>query len=93
MVLAFAPQTSRVEAVLSRLWDSALPDRKKPQTRVARVGPEQLAKTAQVRETEVRRVLEIKKAKGCLNYGDNVVEFLRPPKTGDTIEIVKESPV
>ena len=93
MVLAFAPQTSRVEAVLSRLWDSAIPDRKKPQTRVARVGPEQLAKTAQVRETEVRRVLEIKKAKGCLNYGDNVVEFLRPPKTGDTIEIVKESPV
>ena len=93
MVLAFAPQTQRVEVVLNRLWDSAVPDRKKPQTKIARVGPQQLAKTAQVRETEVRRVLEMKKARGCLNYGDNVVKFLRQPKTGDTIEIVKDSPV
>ncbi|MEA1890947.1 MAG: cyclic nucleotide-binding domain-containing protein, partial [Pseudomonadota bacterium] len=53
MVLAFAPQTSRVEAALSRLWDSAIPDRKKPKTRIARIGPQQLAKTAQVREAEV----------------------------------------
>ena len=93
MVLAFAPQTGRVEVALSRLWDSAIPDRKKPKTRVAKVGPQQLAKTAQVRETEVRRVLEMKKAKGCLNYGDNVVRFLRPPETGDTIQVLKESPV
>ncbi|HDZ78263.1 MAG TPA: cyclic nucleotide-binding domain-containing protein, partial [Gammaproteobacteria bacterium] len=93
MVLAFAPQTSRVEVALSRLWHSAIPDRKKPRIRIAKVGPEQLAKAAQVREAEVRRVLEMKKAKGCLNYGDNVVRFLRPPKTGDTIEILKDSPV
>ena len=93
MVLAFAPQTGRVEVALSRLWDSATPDRRKPKTRVAKVGPQQLAKTAQVRETEVRRVLEMKKAKGCLNYGDNVVRFLRPPKTGDFTEALKESPV
>ncbi|GBE09202.1 cAMP-activated global transcriptional regulator CRP [bacterium BMS3Abin11] len=93
MVLAFAPQTSRVEVALSRLWHSAIPDRKKPRIRIAKVGPEQLAKAAQVREAEVRRVLEMKKAKGCLNYGDNVVRFLRPPRTGDTIEILKDSPV
>ncbi|MEA1889321.1 MAG: hypothetical protein U9N50_06005, partial [Pseudomonadota bacterium] len=81
------------EVALSRLWDSAIPDRKKPKTRIARIGPQQLAKTAQVREAEVRRVLEMKKAKGCLNYGDNVVRFLRPPETGDIIQVLKESPV
>jgi hypothetical protein len=53
-----------------------------------------LAKTAQVRETEVRRVLEIKKAKGYLDYGDNVVEFLRQPNSGDDeLEYISESPV
>ena len=93
MVLAFAPQTSRVEVALKRLWHSAIPDHKLPETRIAKVGPQQLAKTAQVREIEVRRVLEIKKAKGCLNYGDNVVRFLRPPKTGDITEVLKDSPV
>ena len=93
MVLAFAPQTSRVEVALSRLWHSAIPDRKKPKIRIAKIGPQQLAKTAQVRETEVRRVLEMKKAKGCLNYGDNVVRFLRPPKTGDITEALRDSPV
>ena len=93
MVLAFAPQTGRVEVALSRLWDSAIPDRKTPKIRIAKIGPQQLAKTAQVRETEVRRVLEMKKAKGCLNYGDNVVRFLRPPKTGDITEALRDSPV
>ena len=93
MVLAFAPQTSRVEVALNRLWRSAIPDRNKHNVRIAKVGPQHLAKTAQVREVEVRRVLEMKKSNGCLDYGDNVVKFLRPPNTNDTIEIMKESPV
>ena len=93
MVLAFAPQTSRVEVDLNRLWRSAIPDRKKHNVRIAKVGPQNIAKSAQVREIEVRRVLEMKKSNGCLDYGDNVVKFLRPPNTNDTIEIMKESPV
>ena len=93
MVMAFAPQTSRVEVALKRLWQSAIPDRKQPNIRVAKVGPQQLAKTAQVREAEVRRVLEMKKGKGCLNYGDNIVRFLRPPITGDITEVLNDSPV
>ena len=93
MVLAFAPQTSRVEVALNRLWRSAIPDRKKHNVRIAKVGPQNIAKSAQVREIEVRRVLEMKKSNGCLDYGDNVVRFLRPPNTNDTIEIMKESPV
>lgn len=93
MVLAFAPQTHRVEVALSRLWKSAIPDRKKPRTRIVKVGPKHLAKTAQVRESEVRRVLEMKKASGCLDYGDNVVKFLRSPNNNDTIEILRDSPV
>ena len=93
MVLAFAPQTNRVEIALKRLWNSAIPDHKRPRTRIAKVGPQHLAKTAQVRESEVRRVLEIKKSNGVLEYGDNVVKFLRSPNTNDTIEIIRESPV
>ena len=93
MVLAFAPQTNRVEIALKRLWNSAIPDHKKPRIRIAKVGPQHLAKTAQVRESEVRRVLEIKKSNGVLEYGDNVVKFLRSPNTNDTIEIIRESPV
>ena len=79
MVLAFAPQTRRVEMVLHDLWNSAVPDRRRPGVRVARVGPEQIAKKAQVREEEVRKVLEMRKANGVLNYGDRVIRFFREP--------------
>ena len=79
MVLAFAPQTRRVEKVLEELWQSSLPDRKNPDIRVAGVGPEQIAKKAQVREADVRGVLEIRKAKGCLDYGEQVIRFGSSP--------------
>jgi len=84
MVLAFAPQTRRVEKVLEELWRSSSPDRKNPEARVARVGPEQIAKKAQVREAEVRGVLEMKKTLGCLDYGDKMVRFYREP-LADTV--------
>jgi len=80
MVLAFAPQTKRVEMALHELWQSSVPDRKKEGVRVARVGPAQIAKKARVREDEVRRVLEIRKAEGCLNYGEKVIRFFREPR-------------
>ncbi len=80
MVLAFAPQTKRVEVALRELWESSVPDQKKEGVRIARVGPAQIAKKAQVREDEVRRVLEICKAEGCLNYGEKVIRFFREPR-------------
>jgi hypothetical protein len=93
MVLAFAPQTSRVEVALKRLWLSSVPDRNEPTIKVAHIGPQHIAKTAQVREAEVRRILEMKQAKGCLSYGDNIVKFLRPPENGDLLESLNDSPV
>ena len=93
MVQAFAPETRRVNHALNELWHSALPDRKKPRTRAARVGPAQVARTAKVRENEVRRVLEMKKAEGHLEYGEHVIRFLQPPETADLLEVKCESPV
>ena len=93
MVLAFAPQTRRVEKVLEELWRSSSPDRKNPEARVARVGPEQIAKKAQVREAEVRGVLEMKKTLGCLDYGDRMVRFYREPLADTVAEAETESPI
>jgi hypothetical protein len=93
MVLAFAPQTRRVEKVLEELWRSSVPDRKKSGVRIAKVGPEQIAKKAQVREAEVRGLLEMRKAKGCLDYGEKVIRFYREPvfEGGEVVD--QESPV
>ena len=93
MVLAFAPQARRVEKVLEELWQSSLPDRKNPDIRVAGVGPEQIAKKAQVREADVRGVLEIRKAKGCLDYGERVIRFYREPVSEGAVEAETTSPV
>ena len=93
MVLAFAPQTRRVEKVLEELWQSSVPDRKNPGVKIARVGPEQIAKKAQVREADVRGVLEMRKARGCLNYGDKVIRFYREPVYDAKTDVETESPV
>lgn len=93
MVQAFAPETRRVMHSLNDLWQSAAPDRKKPKTRAARVGPAQLARTAKVRETEVRRVLEMKRAEGWLEYGEHVIRFLQEPTTAEVLPVQCESPV
>lgn len=81
MVQTFAPQTARVEFALRKLWQSADPDRRNPGARVAKVGIEQIAKLAQIREDEVLRVLETERAKGTLEYGRKSIKFYQAPLT------------
>jgi CRP-like cAMP-binding protein len=95
LVQAFAPQTKRVEFALNQIWVSASTDGKNPNhpdLRVARIGPKQIAKSAQVREWEVRRILEIMKVDGQLEYGENVIRFFQPPVSKE-LEISEESPL
>ena len=93
MVLAFAPQARRVETVLLELWHSSVPDRKRSGVRVAKVGPSQIAKKAQVRESEVRGLLEVRKARGCLDYGERLIRFYREPISDSQAGAETESPV
>lgn len=79
MVQAFAPQTSRVMFALNQLWRSAAVDRKNPDLRMAKVGPAQIAKSAQIREHDVLAVLESEKVKGTLEYGKNSIRFFSMP--------------
>lgn len=88
LVQAFAPQTQRVGHALSRLWRSADADRKNPQVRVARIGPQQIAKSAQIREEEVLRVLEAEKQKGVLEYGPRSIRFFREPVLDGSLKVV-----
>lgn len=81
MVQQFAPQTSRVSFALEQLWRSAKTEEEPSATRVLKIGAEQIAKRAQVRESEVRRVLEMRRASGGLDYGDNMVRFFRAPSS------------
>ncbi|MES9935736.1 MAG: Crp/Fnr family transcriptional regulator, partial [Sedimenticola sp.] len=92
LIQAFSPQTSRVNYVLNQLWQSANADRKNPDVRVVKIGPEQIAKSAQVRESDVRKVLEIKKVAGLLEYGDQVIRFLEQPSKSE-FRAETESPV
>ncbi|MES9869289.1 MAG: cyclic nucleotide-binding domain-containing protein, partial [Sedimenticola sp.] len=92
LVQAFSPQTSRVNFVLNQLWQSANAGNADPEVRMVRVGPEQIAKSAQVRESDVRKVLEIKKVAGQLDYGDHLIRFLEQPSMND-IRTETESPV
>lgn len=80
MVQAFSPQASRVAFTLNQLWQSASQDSKKPDCRVVSLGPEQIARAARVREYEVRNLLEICKADGSLEYGENSIRFFQPPQ-------------
>lgn len=81
MVQQFAPQTSRVSFALEQLWRSAETEEEPSTTRVLKIGTEQIAKRAQVRESEVRRVLEMRRANGGLDYGDDMVRFFRAPSS------------
>lgn len=89
LVQAFAPQSQRVGHALNRLWHSAGFDSRDPKIRVARIGPQQIAKSAQIREDEVLRVLEIEKRKGVLDYGPKKIRFFREP----TVENLTEANV
>lgn len=76
MVMAFAPQTGRVKYALNDLQRNSMPDRKNPGARVVKIGPMDLAKSAGVREHEVRRILELEKLAGHLDYGEKLIRFL-----------------
>ncbi len=80
MVKAFAPQTGRVYYALRQLWNSAEADRKNPKYRYAKVGPHQIAESAQVREDEVLGVLETEMANKNLEYGKQFIRFHRKPQ-------------
>lgn len=84
MIQAFAPQTGRVIYALQQLWHSASLDRNDPGIRIAKVGPDQIAKSAQVREDEVLGVLETEKVKGALDYGKKQIRFYKFPVLGKT---------
>lgn len=79
LVHAFAPQKQRVSHALNRLWRSAGIDNRNPQTRIAKIGPQQIAKSAQIDEEDVLRVLETEKARGVLDYGPKNIRFFREP--------------
>jgi len=75
IVMAYAPQTGRVKYALNQIKASAIPDRKKTNSLVVRMGVTALAQTAGVREHEVLRILEQEKTEGRLDYGKNIIRF------------------
>ncbi|PCI22310.1 MAG: hypothetical protein COB62_01665 [Piscirickettsiaceae bacterium] len=79
MIHSFAPQTGRVKYALRSMWEGARPDRKIPTVRVAKIGVENIAKQAQIRESEVLAVLEMERMEGNIEYGKNFVRFLCEP--------------
>ena len=93
MVQAFAPHTSKVSFVLDSLWQSAEPDRKNPEWRTVKVGPKQLAKTANVGEDEVRQALEARQIQGSLQYGEKMIRFMQDPSGNSLLHLPKESPL
>ena len=76
MVRAFLSEKERVDYALNRLWSSAIPDRNMPNIKVAKVGPEQIAKSAHVKKDDVIAVLEKEKALGNIEYSNKVIKFI-----------------
>jgi len=79
-VMAYAPQTSRVEYALDKLKKSASPSKKDNTLLVAKSNPKEIAKTAGVREFEVRRVLEMRRMDGVLDYSEKWIHFFANKK-------------
>lgn len=73
-----APQNNRVSYALEQLWGAAQKEHDST-TRVLAIGTEPVAKRVPVRESEVRRVLEMRGADGGLDYGDSIARFLGKP--------------
>ncbi len=91
MVQQFAPQTSRVSYALEQLWSSAKIEEGRFPTRVLQMDAEpiaeQIAKRAQVRESEVRRVLEMRRVSGGLDYSDDMLRFFRSPSSEGVVSV------
>jgi CRP-like cAMP-binding protein/predicted GNAT family N-acyltransferase len=93
MVQAFAHQTGRVDFALQELWRSAIVDKTGSSLRSIKVGPTQIAKTARVREEDVRQILELKKAQGILDYGNRIIKFYNEPEEDNMKSQFRESPL
>ncbi|MEZ0123281.1 MAG: cyclic nucleotide-binding domain-containing protein [Candidatus Reddybacter sp.] len=91
LVQQFAPQTSRVSYALEQLWNSAKIEVGRSPTRILQMDAEpiarQIARRAQVRESEVRRVLEMRRVSGGLDYSDSVVRFFRSPSSEGVMSV------
>lgn len=74
-VMAYAPQTGRVKFALDSLKQTAVPHKKDEAIMVVKSGPSEIAKTAGVREYEVRRILEMERQEGLLDYSDKWIHF------------------
>ena len=75
----FAPQDSRVNFALEQLWRSAKGEEGRSVTRALKADTEQIARRAEVRESEMRRVLEMRRAGGGLECDDGMMSFFRAP--------------
>jgi len=93
MVQAFAHQTGRIDFALRELWRSAVPEVPGSSLRSIKVGPSQIAKTARVREEDVRQVLELRKAQGVLDYGNRIIKFREEPEEEFRGSQFRESPL
>ncbi|MAZ86391.1 MAG: hypothetical protein CL693_02010 [Cellvibrionaceae bacterium] len=93
MVQAFAHQTARVDFALKELWRSAIADKTNKGMRSIKVGPAQIAKTARVREEDVRQVLELKKSQGILDYGNKIIKFFMEPNEDLLESQFRDSPI
>ncbi len=87
IVQQFAPQTSRVSYALEQLWSSAKEQEECSTTRILTIGAEQIAQRAQVRESEVRRVLEMCRVSGGLDYDDDTLQFFRQPSSDGIVSL------
>ena len=79
MMHVFAPQTARIQFELKKIWQSAPPDRKLPDTRTAKVGPKQIASSAHVHIEDVMLNLEQEKTEGNLEYSQKTIRFFKSP--------------
>jgi len=79
VIQAHAPHAVRVDFALNKLWHAAPPDRKNPDTRIAKVGPAQIALSARVLEDDVVNILDTYREEGLLEYGRKSIRFFRMP--------------
>jgi len=77
MVMAYSAQTTRrVKFALDKLKRNASPHKKVSDVLVSKTSPLHVAQTAGVRESEVRRILELEKQSGSLDYSERWIHFL-----------------
>lgn len=85
MTQVFAPQNVRIQAELQKLWESASPDRKLSDVRIAKVGPKQIARSAHVPIDEVISSLDHEKAEGNIEYTQKRIRFFKMPDLNDEL--------